>query len=324
MPPATDLSEVYDRVLTERARTNDRIFTVDAEGSWMVANFRAAFPDRAIQVGIAEQNMIGIAAGLAARGKIVFANCMATFQTMRACEHIKADVVYNGFHVKLVATFSGVIGGPYGATHHALEDIAITRAIPDIDIIVPADVAETAQAVEAIVDHPGCVYLRLGLGRPVNGPGYRFEFGRAVTLRDGGDVTLIAIGSMVERSLAAANLLADKGVEARVLNMHTVKPIDRRAIVDAVRQTGRIVTVEEHNIIGGLGSAVAEVVAEESPTYVKRIGMPDTLCHIIGTYDQILAHYGLTPQAIADETVEFLRTKSSRGGPGPKDRHGEH
>ena len=309
MPQAVDLSGVYDRVLTERARTNDRIFTVDAEGSWMVAQFRAAFPDRAIQVGIAEQNMIGIAAGLAARGKTVFANCMATFQTMRACEHIKADVVYNRFHVKLAATFAGLLGGPYGATHHALEDIAITRAIPDIDIVVPADAAETAQATEAIIDRPGCVYLRLGFGKSVNGSDYRFEFGRAVTLRDGGDVTLIAIGSMVERSLAAAKLLAADGVEARVLNMHTVKPIDRQAIVDAAGQTGRIVTVEEHNIIGGLGSAVAEVVAEESPTYVKRIGTPDTLCHIIGTYDQLLTHFGLTPQGIAEQTLEFLRTE---------------
>ena len=308
MPAAKDLSEVYDAVLTERARTDDRIFTVDAEGIWMVANFRNALPDRAIQVGIAEQNMIGIAAGLAAKGKNVFANCMATFQTMRACEQIKADVIYNQFYVKLVSTFSGVIGGPYGATHHALEDIAITRAIPDIDIIVPADAAETAQAVEAIIDHPGCVYLRLGHGNPINGDDYRFQLGRAITLRPGNDVTLIAIGSMVERSLAAADLLTSQGVDARVLNMHTVKPIDRQAITKAARQTGRIVTVEEHSIIGGLGSAVAEVVAEESPTYVKRIGVPDTLCKIVGHYDQILEHYGLTPQGIAATTLEFVQT----------------
>ena len=308
MPAAKDLSEVYDAVLTERARTDDRIFTVDAEGTWMVANFRNAFPDRAIEVGIAEQNMIGIAAGLAAKGKNVFANCMATFQTMRACEQIKADVIYNQFYVKLVATFSGVIGGPYGATHHALEDIAVTRAIPAIDIIVPADAAETAQAVEAIIDHPGCVYLRLGHGNPINGDDYQFQLGRAVTLRPGTDVTLIAIGSMVERALAAADVLTDHGLNARVLNMHTVKPIDRQAITEAAEQTGRIVTVEEHSIIGGLGSAVAEVVAEESPTHVKRIGVPDTLCKIVGQYDQILEHYGITPQGIAATTLEFMQT----------------
>ena len=307
MPAAKDLSEVYDAVLTERARTDDRIFTVDAEGIWMVANFRNAFPDRAIQVGIAEQNMIGIAAGLAAKGKNVFANCMATFQTMRACEQIKADVIYNRFYIKLVSTFSGVLGGPYGATHHALEDIAITRAIPDIDVVVPADAIETAQAVNAMIDHPGCVYLRLGYGTPINAEDYRFRMGRAVTLRPGGDVTLMATGSMVARSLAAAELLADRGVDARVLNIHTIKPIDREAITQAARETSGIVTVEEHSVIGGLGSAVAEVVAEECPTYVQRIGMPDTLCRIVGQYDEILEHYGLTARCIADKTRAFLQ-----------------
>jgi len=310
MAEEVSLRDSYGKTLAEIGRENPDIVVLDADlcPSTMTGYFGKEFPDRFFGVGIAEQNMIGIAAGLAAKGKNVFANCMATFQTMRACEQIKADVIYNQFYVKLVSTFSGVLGGPYGATHHALEDIAITRVIPDIDIIVPADAAETAQAVEAIIDHPGCVYLRLGFGNAINGNDYEFQLGRAVTLRDGTDVTLIAIGSMVERSLAAAKLLTTQGVNARVLNMHTVKPIDRQAIAEAAKETGRIVTVEEHSIVGGLGSAVAEVVAEESPTYLKRIGVPDRLCKIVGQYDEILEHYGLTPQGIAATTLEFVQT----------------
>ncbi len=310
----TDLSEIYDAVLTRRARTDRRIFTVDAEGSWMVAKFRKEFPDRAIQVGIAEQNMIGVAAGLAAKGKIVFVNCMATFLTMRACEQIKADVMYNQFYIKLVGTFSGVLGGPYGATHHALEDMAIMRAIPGIDIVVPADPLETEKAVHAIVDSTGCTYLRLGYGRAINRNEYDFRMGQAVTLRPGNDLTLAATGSMVERSLQAADLLAARGVDARVLNIHTIKPIDREAVRSAARETSGIITVEEHSIIGGLGSAVAEVVSECCPAYVKRLGIPDTLCKIVGSSPEILEYYGLTASGIADQAVEFLQANQRRTG----------
>ena len=301
------VTTLYDEAVTALAKHNENIYSVDAEGVWMNTHFREAFPERAIQVGIAEQNLVGVSAGLASRGKIVFANTMAAFITMRACEQVKVDVAYQGFNVKLVASITGVYGAYYGTTHHGLADIAIMRAIPNMVVVVPGDSLEVKKIVNAAVEHYGPMYIRLDYVEPIYEEDYPFELGKAVTLRDGKDVTLIATGSMVKRALRAAEMLSKQGIDARVLNMHTIKPIDEKAIIEAGKETGGIVTLEEHSVVGGLGGAVAKIVTDKAPTYVKRIGFQDTFCEIIGPYNEILEQYKLLPPHIVDATVGFLK-----------------
>ena len=302
---SSSLYEVWDKAITELAGENPDIYTVDAESAAMVKNFREAYPERAIQVGIAEQNMVGAAAGIAAKGKTVFAYSMANFLTLRACEMVRDDIVYNRFNAKIVGCYASVLGGPWGSTHHALEDVGVMRTIPGMTIVVPADADQVRQVARAAVEFEGPMYIRLESDMPLNRGETDFKVGRSIVLRDGGDITLMAYGAMVGRCLAAAQVLSERGVEARVVNMHTVKPIDSQAILDAARETRGIATVEEHSIIGGLGSAVAEFVAEE-PTNItiKRIGFEDTFS-VLGKYEDILEHYGLHPTGIAAKVQAF-------------------
>ena len=262
-------------------------------------------------MGIAEQNMMSTAAGLASCGKIVFASSFAMFAAGRAFEQIRNSIAYPNLNVKIGATHAGISVGEDGATHQCLEDIGIMRTIPNMVIINPADDVEARAAVKAAADHNGPVYLRFGrLGVPViYGDDYKFELGKGVTLKDGSDVTIFATGLMVEASLSAAEALSEQGISARVVNIHTIKPIDREIIVNAARETGAVVTCEEHNIIGGLGSAVAEVLCEEYPVPMVRVGVKDCFGKS-GAPAQLLKDYGLTAEDVAEAAKKAMAKKN--------------
>lgn len=307
-----DCRDAFAAALEGLARQNERIVVVvnDSVGSSKVGRFGKEFPHRLINVGIAEQNMVGVAAGLANGGKLPFVCAASCFLTGRALEQIKVDSAYSNANVKLCGMSSGVAYGELGPTHHSIEDIAWTRAIANMTVIVPADPVETEQAVKSAIRHVGPVFLRLSrMPVPiVHDRDYRFEIGRASRLRDGDDITLIANGTMVMRALEAASLLAERGVQARVLNMATVRPIDREAIIDAATQTGGIVTVEEHTIYGGLGSAVAEVVVTTRPVPMRILGFPGVFAPT-GSADWLFNHFGLTPAGICRAALELVAVR---------------
>jgi len=315
------VSELYDcrnafaDALIDIARQNPQVVALcnDSLGSSNLTRFKELFPQRLFDVGIAEQDMVGIASGLANGGKLPFAAGAACFLTARAMEQIKVDLAYTGANVKLCAMSTGLAYGALGATHHSIEDIAWMRAIANMTVIVPADPPETAQAVYAAAGFVGPVYLRISrMGVPiVHGDDYRFEIGKADRLRDGNDVTLIACGTMVSRALEAASLLQEQGIQARVINMATVRPIDREAIIDAAEQTGAIVTVEEHTIYGGLGSAVAEVVVTTRPVPMRILGVPGVFAPT-GPTQFLFEHFGLTPQGIRDAALELLGVRRTQ------------
>ena len=305
-----DCRNAFAEALETVAESDPRIVALvnDATSSSKLTNFAARFPERFFNVGIAEQNLIGVSAGLANGGKIPFASGAACFLTGRATEQIKADLAYSQANVKLCGMSSGMAYGPLGATHHSIEDVAWMRAIAGMTIIVPADPVETTQAVRIAAEFTGPVFLRISrMGVPiVHSDDYRFKIGKAARLRDGDDVTLIANGTLVIRALEAADLLAQAGIQARVLNMATVKPLDSDAIVAAAVETGRIVTVEEHTICGGLGSAVAEVVVTTHPVPMRILGVPDTFAPT-GPTEWLFEHFGLTPEHIRDAALELIR-----------------
>ncbi len=307
-----DCRDAFSRTLAEIAQTDKRIVAVvnDSVGSSKLGEFRKQFPDRLINVGIAEQTMIGVAAGLANGGKIPFVCGASCFLTARALEQIKADLAYSNAQVTLCGISSGLAYGELGPTHHSIEDLAWTRAIANMTVIVPADPPETEQAVRAAAQLDGPVFLRLSrMHVPiVHAPDYRFSIGRAATLRTGGDVTLVAAGIMVTRALDAADLLAARGINARVLNMATVRPIDRNALIAAARETGAIVTAEEHTTFGGLGSAVAEVVVTAVPVPMRILGIPGVFAPT-GSAEWLLSHFGLTAQGIAEAALEILGSR---------------
>jgi transketolase len=304
-----DCRDAFARTLQELAAADPRVVVVvnDSVGSSKVGEFRKAFPQRLINVGIAEQNMIGVGAGLANGGKIPFVCGASCFLTGRALEQIKADVAYSEANVKLCGMSSGVAYGELGPTHHSIEDLAWLRAIANLTVIVPADPIETEQAVRAAWRTEGPMFLRISrMPVPlVHNKDYRFEIGRAARLRAGDDVTLIANGTMVSRALDAATLLADKGIAARVLNMSTVRPLDREAIIEAAIQTGRIVTVEEHTIYGGLGGAVAEVIVANCPVPMRILGIPGVFAPT-GSAQWLLEHFGLTAEGICQAALELV------------------
>jgi transketolase len=281
----------------------------DSIGSSKLGGFRSAFPDRMFNVGIAEQTLVGTGAGLANAGLVPFVSSASCFLTGRALEQIKADVAYSNANVKLVGMSSGMAYGALGPTHHSIEDFAWLRAIANLVVVAPADPEETRQAVRAAAEFQGPIFLRISrMGVPeVHGPGYRFEIGKAAVLRDGTDVTLIANGVMAHKALEAADRLADRGIEARVLNMATVRPIDREAIVAAAKETGGIVTAEEHTVFGGLGSAVAEVVVREAPVPMRMVGVPGEFAPT-GEPEFLFEHFGLTSENIAIKAEELART----------------
>ena len=300
--------ESYGNALAELGEKYDIVvLDADLSKSTKTEVFKKKFPDRFINMGIAEQNMMSTAAGLASCGKIVFASSFAMFAAGRAFEQIRNSIAYPNLNVKIGATHAGISVGEDGATHQCLEDIGIMRTIPNMVIINPADDVEARAAVKAAADHNGPVYLRFGrLGVPViYGDDYKFELGKGVQLRDGDDITIVATGLMVAQALEAADALKGQGINARVINIHTIKPIDKDIIIKAAKETGKIVTVEEHSIIGGLGSAVCDVLCENYPVPVTKIGVMDTFGHS-GPAAALLEEFGLCADNIANTVKKVL------------------
>ncbi|MEK1924803.1 MAG: transketolase family protein [Rhizobium giardinii] len=307
-----DCRDAFAATLETLAAGEQTIVAVcnDSVGSSKLGGFKAKFPGRLVNVGIAEQNMVGVGAGLANGGRIPFVCGASCFLTGRALEQIKADISYSNANVKLIGISSGMAYGELGPTHHSIEDFAWTRVLPNLPVIAPCDRSETAAAVRWAASYAGPCFLRLSrVGVPDLLPeDHTFELGRANLLRDGTDVTLIANGTLTHRMVKAAEILAKQGVNARVLNMATVRPIDEKAIIAAAMETGAIVTAEEHSIYGGLGSAVAEVVVENAPVPMKRLGVPGIYAPT-GSAEFLLDEFGMAPSAIAEAALALIKRK---------------
>ena len=316
-----ELNEMAEKIATREAYGNalaefgDKydfvVLDADLAAATKTGVFKKKFPERFFDCGIAEGNMMTVAAGLAAAGQIPFASTFAMFAAGRAFEQIRNSIAYPHLNVKIGATHAGITVGEDGATHQCLEDLGVMRTIPGMAVVNPADATEARAAVEWAINYNGPVYLRFGrLAVPVlfDKDTYKFEFGKGMTLADGKDVTIIATGIMVDMALSARELLAAEGIDARVINIHTIKPIDRDIILAAAAETGAIVTAEEHNIIGGLGSAVAEVVCEARPVPVLRVGTEDKFGKS-GKVPALLEAYGLTPAAIAAKAKAAIALK---------------
>ena len=302
--------ESYGNALAELGAEYPNLVVLDADlaGATKTGVFKKAFPDRHIDCGIAEGNMMGVAAGLSTAGKIPFASTFAMFAAGRAFEQVRNSIGYPHMNVKIGATHAGISVGEDGASHQCNEDIALMRTIPGMVVINPADDVEAKAAVKAAIDYVGPVYLRFGrLAVPViNDPAdYKFELGKGITLREGKDVTIIATGLEVSESMEAAKLLEADGISAEVINIHTIKPLDEELVVAAAKKTGKVVTVEEHSIIGGLGGAVAEVLAEKAPTKMLRIGVMDTFGES-GPAKALIEKYGLDAKSIYEKVKAWL------------------
>ena len=305
--------DAYGEALLEVGKKNENVVVLDADlsKSTKTYDFSKAFPVRFFNIGIAEQNLIGISAGLAASGKIPFASTFAMFATGRAFEIIRNSEAYPKLNVKICATHAGITVGEDGASHQSLEDITCMRAIPNMTVIVPADGVETKAVIHAITDYKGPVYVRLGRSAvpTINDEAtYKFEIGKGVLLKEGKDVTIVATGIMVSKALEAAEVLAAEGINAEVANIHTIKPIDKELLVETAKKTGAIVTAEEHNVIGGLGSAVAEVIVESYPVPMRKVGTMDTFGES-GKPDDLLKKYNLTAEAIVKAVKEVIKLK---------------
>ncbi|MEE0419784.1 MAG: transketolase family protein [Lachnospiraceae bacterium] len=302
--------ESYGNALVELGAENDKIVVLDADlaAATKTGMFKKVYPERHIDCGIAECNMIGIAAGLAATGKVPFASSFAMFAAGRAFEQVRNSVGYPHLNVKIGATHAGISVGEDGATHQCNEDIALMRTIPGMVVINPSDDVEARAAVKAAAEYEGPVYLRFGrLAVPVinDRPDYKFEIGKGVVLREGKDLTIVATGLPVAACLEAAEKLAADGVEAKVINIHTIKPLDEELILAAAKETGKVVTVEEHSVIGGLGSAVCDCLSEKAPTKVMKIGVNDTFGES-GPAVKLLEKYGLDAEGIYGKIKSFL------------------
>jgi len=302
--------EAYGKALVELADKYDYVvLDADLAEATKTVMFKKAYPDRFFDCGIAEGNMISVAAGLAAAGKMAFASSFAMFAAGRAFEQVRNSIGYPHLNVKIGATHAGITVGEDGATHQCLEDIALMRTIPGMTVINPADALEAKAAVEAAMQTYGPFYLRFGrFACPVVTEGHKFEVGKGMQLRDGKDVTIIATGFMVHLALEAAETLAAEGIDARVINIHTIKPLDKEIILKAAKETGAIVTAEEHSIIGGLGSAVAETVCEGCPVPMLRVGVEDRFGKS-GKVPPLLEEYGLTAANIADKVRTVIKMK---------------
>lgn len=307
-----DCRDAFVGVLEDLGASNSDIVAVcnDSVGSSKLGGFRDKFPDRLVNVGIAEQNMVGVGAGLANGGKIPFVCAASPFLTGRALEQIKADVAYSLTNVKLVGISSGMAYGELGPTHHSIEDFAWIRALPNIPVIAPADRVETAAAVAWAAAHDGPCFLRLSrVGVPDLFPeDHVFKVGKANRLTEGSDLTIVANGVLTHRAMQAAFLLKGNGISARVLNVATVRPMDVDAITQAAAETGAILTCEEHTVFGGLGSAVAEVVTETCPVPMKMLGVPGVFAST-GSANFLLDEYGMSPGGIAESAMQLLKRK---------------
>ena len=307
--------QVYGEALVELGAEDPHIVVLDADASSSTQSklFGQAYPGRFFNMGIAEANMASVAAGLASCGYVPFVNTFALFMALRAGDQVRAQIAYTGLNVKLAGGYAGLSDYADGASHQSVEDIAIMRAIPGITVIVPSDIIETRLAVQAAVEHNGPVYLRLSREAVTADydDDHPFEIGKGIVLRDGGDVALVATGLMVKRALAAADRLAADGIEARVIDVHTIKPLDGDLLEATARQCGAVVTVEEHSIHGGLGGAVAETLCERCPVPVLRCGVPDRFGES-GAYDEILARAGLDVESIRARARQVLDRKEGK------------
>jgi transketolase len=301
--------QAYGEALAEFG-SDERIVVLDADLSKSTKTdiFKKKYPERHINIGIAEGNMMCVAAGLASCGKIVFASSFAIFASGRAFEQVRNSICYPKLNVKIGSTHAGISVGEDGASHQAIEDIALMRSIPNMTVLAPADAVSTKFAVKAAIEHNGPVYIRLGrLNVPVlYEENEKFELGKGKMLKDGTDVSIIANGLMVQYALEAAKLLEEEGINARVIDIHTIKPIDRDIIIKAAKETGCIVTAEEHTVMGGFGSAVAEVVCSEYPVPVKMVGVMDKFGKS-GKPDELFELYGLTAKNIAAKAIEAMQ-----------------
>jgi transketolase len=310
VPRLFDCRDAYMSVLEEMAAADPRVCAVanDSVSSAKLKTFKEKFPERFVNVGIAEQNMVGVGAGLANGGMVPYVCGASCFLTARAMEQVKIDLAYSKANVKLCAMSPGMAYGQLGPTHHSIEDLAWMRILPNLAVIVPADPVETAAAMRYSLVHEGPIFLRIArVPVPrVHDDDYKFQLGKAVRLREGSDVTLIANGLMVSRALDAARALAVRGISARVLNMSTLKPLDSEAILDAARTTRGIVTAEEALAAGGLGGAVAEVLAQKHPAPMRILGVPDVFAPT-GTAEFLLEHFGLTAAGIERAALELLQ-----------------
>ncbi len=304
--------DAYGKALVELGSLHDDIVVLDADlsKSTKTINFAKKFPERFFNAGIAEQNMMGMAAGLAAAGKVVFASSFAIFATGRAFEQVRNSIAYANLNVKICATHSGITVGEDGGSHQSVEDITLMRSIPNLTVIVPADGVSTRKALFKLYEHNGPAYLRLG--RPALPLIYKdnldFQIGQGIQLREGQDAAIIACGAMVALGLQAAEILEAEGIQVTVIDMHSIKPLDKDLIIRSAQQTGALLTAEEHTIIGGLGSAVCEVVSENYPVPVIRMGINDVFGQS-GTPDELMQHYGLTVEKIVQNIHILLKKK---------------
>ena len=301
----------YGNALAELGKEHENLVVLDADlaAATKTGVFKKAYPERFIDCGIAEANMTGVAAGLSTCGKVPFISSFAMFVAGRAFEQVRNSIGYPHLNVKIGATHAGITVGEDGATHQCNEDIALMRTIPGMVIINPADDVEARAAVKAAYEYEGPVYLRFGrLALPIihNESSYKFEIGKGEILRDGKDVTIVATGAMVSNSLEAAERLAADGIEAKVINIHTIKPLDKELVVAAAKETGKVVTVEEHSVIGGLGSAVCDTLAQKAPTQVMKIGMNDTFGES-GPAVELLKKYKLDAESIYEKIKNFVK-----------------
>jgi len=311
------LRDAYGEALVELGQKNKNVVVLDADlsPSTKTNMFAEKFPDRFFDVGIAEANLISIAAGLASAGKIAFASTFSVFGVEKGLNQFKQSVAYPKLNVKLVTTHGGISVGEDGSSHFCVEDIAVMRALPNVTVVLPADAIETKVATNSIAEYEGPVFMRLSRPKTplVYEEGYRyagvnldFELGKSVKLKEGNDVTIVATGLMVTEALQAASDLNREGIDAGVINVHTIKPIDEDAILKAARKTGAMVTAEEHNIIGGLGGAVAEVLTENEPVPMIRVGIKDNYCES-GPWKELFAKYGLTSANIVNAVKDVLK-----------------
>ncbi|MDR3293595.1 MAG: transketolase family protein [Clostridiales bacterium] len=306
-------AEIFGKTIAELGAKDKSIVCLspDLATSTKMIDFFTKYPERFYNVGIAEQNMIGIAAGMAKSGLTVFASCFSVFASLRALDQVHTDICYQNVNVKLIGTHGGTSFGQAGSTHHAIEDIGVIRPLVNMTVIVPADGLETANAVKAAAATPGPFYIRINRGFDnvvYSTSDYGFEVGKAVTMRDGTDITIIACGSCVYQALQAASILDfDYKLKARVINMHTIKPIDRDAVLKAVAETRKIITVEDHTVIGGLGSAVAEVIVEGGKAcLLKKLGIPDKWSPI-GLHEDLMANHEIDAQGIVKNVLEIMK-----------------
>ena len=308
---AKSIREVYGQHITKLGQNNENLILLEGDlaDSTQSEHFQKQFPERYFQIGIAEQNMVGIAAGLALEGKMPIVNSFAAFISMRACEQVRTDVAYPNLNIKFVVSHAGVSAGSAGPTHHTNEDIAIMRAIPNMTILVPGDAKETVQVINAALNHHGPVYIRLSAidVEDVYKEDNKFAIGKATKLKDGNDATIITIGTLIYEGEKAADILKkDHGINVRLLQMASVKPLDVEAVMKAAEETISIITIEEHNIIGGLGGAVSEVVAEYGKAKVKRLGFNDHFCNIAGSPSYLMQQVGLGVDEIVKTVLTYL------------------